>query len=172
MAPRQQDLEIPVGGVPVQAVDDPILSSPYEEPAEHWKYRDGIPSRHPGRRPASYWFTTQRTGSAQIDLLAEESFDDLPLINALREDVKRWRESGYRGAAAVTKDLLRWWSREDAPRRLFFCQREPGGFVQSVAILAQVTTAADRGWLGSTRQLEFSHSATQKRPVLTDTAPV
>ena len=84
----------------------------------------GVPSKMDGRRPASYWFKEKRTGTAQADLFAEEQRDDLPLVNALREDVKRWRESGYRGASAVTRDLLRWWSRDDAPRRLFFCQRE------------------------------------------------
>ncbi len=109
---------------PVQAVPDPILSSPYEEPQSHWLYVDGVPSINPGRRPASYWAKSKGTGSAQTDLFAEESREDLPLVNKLREDVKRWRESGYRGASAVTQDLLAWWGRSDKARRLFFCQRE------------------------------------------------
>src|SRR5262249_22090579 len=65
-----------------------------------------------------------RTGEAQEALYAEENRDDLPLVNRLREDVKRWREADYRGASEVTKDLLRFWSRTDRYRRLFFCQRE------------------------------------------------
>ncbi len=124
MSPRQKDLEILEGQQPVQAVDNPILGSPYEEPQQHWNYRAGVPEKTQGRRPASYWFKVKRTGSAQADLFAEEQRDDIPLVNALREDVKRWRESGYRGASAVTRDLLDWWARKDAPRRLFFCQRE------------------------------------------------
>ncbi len=124
MTPRPKDMEIPEGQRPVQAVENPILSSPYAEPAQHWSYQSGVPFKMDGRRPASYWFKEKRTGSAQTDLFAEEQRDDLPLVNALREDVKRWRESGYRGASAVTRDLLQWWSRDDAPRRLFFCQRE------------------------------------------------
>lgn len=119
-----QNEEPPEGWVPTQAVDDPILSSPYEEPTEHWAYPQGIPSRVPGRRPASYWFKTKKTGKAQEELFAEESRDELPLINRLRKDIKRWRASGYRGASSVTKELLAWWRRDDAPRRLFFCQRE------------------------------------------------
>ena len=112
--------------IPIQPVENPILCSPYKEPDQHWLYdtQTGIPSRTPARRPASYWFKTERTGSAQMSLLAEEERDDLPLVNALREDVKRWRESGWENAAETTKQLLRHWCREDRARRLFFCQIE------------------------------------------------
>ena len=111
---------------PVQPVEDPILCSPYAEPHLHWFYdrSTGIPSRTPGRRPASYWYKSERAGSAQLSLLAEEERDDLPLVNALRADVKRWRESGWRGASETTKRLLRHWWRADRARRLFFCQVE------------------------------------------------
>lgn len=112
--------------VPIQPVDDPILCSPYEEPTEHWLYdrESGVPSRNPGRRPASYWYKTERTGSSQYELLAEEERDDLPLVNALRADVRRWRESKWQGASRTTKRLLMHWWRSDLPRRLFFCQLE------------------------------------------------
>jgi type III restriction enzyme len=63
-------------------------------------------------------------GPEQLSLLAEEQREDLPLVNALRADVKRWRASGYEGATQVTKELLRFWWRTDRPRRLFFCQLE------------------------------------------------
>ena len=112
--------------VPIQPVENPILCSPYQEPEQHWLYdtRTGIPTKAPGRRPASYWFKTERTGSAQMSLLAEEERDDLPLVNVLRDDVRRWRESGWESASETTKKLLRHWRREDRPRRLFFCQIE------------------------------------------------
>ena len=110
--------------VPVQAVPDPILSSPFKEPAEHWLYEGGVPRKNAGRRKAGYYYKTERTGSAQTDLFAEENRDDLPLVNALRADVKRWREADYRGASEVTKDLLRHWRDEKRSRRLFFCQLE------------------------------------------------
>ena len=95
--------------IPIQPVENPILCSPYSEPEQHWLYdtRTGIPSKNPGRRPASYWFKTERTGSAQMSLLAEEERDDLPLVNALRDDVRRWRESGWENASETTKKLLR-----------------------------------------------------------------
>lgn len=114
---------------PIQAVPDPILCSPYREPTEHWVYPTGEqadrrPYRQKGRRPASYWFKTARTGEAQRQLFQEENRDDLPLVNKLREDVRRWREAGWRGASEVTKDLLRHWTRDDRHRRLFYCQIE------------------------------------------------
>ncbi len=109
---------------PTQALDDPVINKPYEEPLAYWQYRDGIPTKMQGRRPARYYFKNKRVGSAQQTLFQDEQEEDLPLINALREDVKRWRTSGYKGATGVTKELLRYWMRDDRARRLFFCQRE------------------------------------------------
>ncbi|HMN77642.1 MAG TPA: DEAD/DEAH box helicase family protein [Burkholderiaceae bacterium] len=114
--------------IPIQPVDKPILCSPYQVPDRHWLYdrATGIARKEPGRRKASYWFRHERTGSAQQSLagMTQEESDDLPLVNALREDVKRWRDSGWRGASETTKTLLRHWWREDRSRRLFFCQIE------------------------------------------------
>jgi type III restriction enzyme len=123
--PATDDRQEPL---PIQPVDKPILCTPYAEPDQHWVYdpTTGIPTRTPGRREASYWYKTERTGSAQQQLvfMAEENRDNLPLVNALREDVRRWRQSQWKGASETTKTLLRHWWREDRPRRLFFCQLE------------------------------------------------
>jgi type III restriction enzyme len=123
-----QERQAGQGELPIQPVDKPILCSPYVEPDLHWVYdlSTGIPTRTEGRRPASYWYKTERTGSAQQQLgfMAEEDRDDLPLVNALREDVRRWHDAGWAGASETTKTLLRHWWREDRTRRLFFCQLE------------------------------------------------
>lgn len=123
--------------IPIQPVENPILCSPYKEPDQHWFYdtKTGVPTKTPGRRPASYWFKTERTGSAQMSLLAEEERDDLPLVNALRDDVRRWRESGWENASETTKKLLRHWWREDRTRRLFFCQLEA---VETIIYLREI----------------------------------
>lgn len=123
--------------VPIQPVENPILCSPYKEPNQHWLYdtRTGIPHKTEGRRPASYWFKTERTGSRQMSLLAEEERDDLPLVNALRDDVKRWHDSGWENASETTKRLLRHWWREDRNRRLFFCQAEA---VETIIYLQEI----------------------------------
>lgn len=131
--------------LPIQPVERPILCSPYAEPAEHWVYdtETGEAQRIPGRRPASYWFKTQRAYTQQMTLpsLAEEEREDLPLVNALRQDVKRWRESNYEGATQVTKELLRYWSRADRPRRLFFCQLEAA---EAVIFLNEIRLSGKR----------------------------
>lgn len=123
--------------IPIQPVENPILCSPYNEPDQHWLYdtRTGIPTKTPGRRPASYWFKTERTGSAQMSLLAEEERDDLPLVNALRDDVRKWRESKWENASETTKQLLRHWWRDDRMRRLFFCQLEA---VETIIYLREI----------------------------------
>ena len=129
---NQDQLEIPI-----QPVERPILCNPYEEPDAHWVYdtETGEAIRQPGRRDAGYWYKTERTGSGQLRLFQEEERDDLPLVNALRDDVRRWRESNYRNATNVTRELLRHWTREDKERRLFFCQREA---VETIIYIAEI----------------------------------
>ena len=130
--------------VPMQPVEKPILCSPYEEPPEYWVYdqETGEASRAPGRRPAGYWFRSERIDQAQQGrLLAEENWEELPYVNDLREDVKRWRESGYRNATNVTRQLLQHWRREDLLRRLFFCQIEA---VETVIYLAEIRMGGKR----------------------------
>ena len=129
--------------IPIQPVAEPIICSPYAEPDTHWRYdrSTGIPSQEPGRREAGYWYKTERTGSAQRDLLAEEERDDLPLVNVLRADVKRWRKAGWPGASETTKRLLRHWARADRSRRLFFCQLEA---VETVIYLRELLARGRR----------------------------
>ena len=125
--------------IPIQPVENPILCSPYKEPDQHWLYdtKTGVPTKTPGRRPASYWFKSERTGSAQrqMSFLAEEEREDLPLVTVLRDDVRRWRTSGWESASETTKKLLRHWWREDRGRRLFFCQVEA---VETIIYLREI----------------------------------
>ncbi len=111
--------------LPIQPVERPILCPPYTEPVAYWEYDTdtGEARRVAGRRPAGYYFRTEaaRTGQLSIGLPAEENRQELQVVNRLRDDVKRWRASNYEGATPVTKELLRFWWRDDRPRRLFFC---------------------------------------------------
>lgn len=121
--------------LPIQPVDTPIICSPYHEPDKHWSYKDGRPFQVDQRRDAGYWYKAEKRGSAQGELLVEEQRDDLPLVNLLRKDVGRWRESGYRGASNITRELLTHWSSHDLFRPLFFCQREA---VETIIYLAEM----------------------------------
>ncbi len=104
-------------------VENPILSSPYVEPAEHWRIHEGETARREeGRRRAGYYFRDPRdldeTG------LAIGKWQELELVNLVRQRVAAWREAGYPGASRTTLDLLKHWRREGRFRRLFFAQLE------------------------------------------------
>ena len=139
--PSTDDTE--VHDIPVQPpVDQPILNSPYYEPKEFWQYVGGKAHKAPGRRIASYHWTTQRTGSAQAEMFStDQGADDLPLVNALREDLRKWRQSNYQNATPVTKELLRFWSDKNRMRRLFFCQIEAA---ETVIYLAEIVASNRR----------------------------
>jgi type III restriction enzyme len=129
--------------IPIQSVEKPILCKPFEEPMAHWHYdtKTGVPSRRDWRRAASYWFKTERTGTAQMELLTEEESEDLPLVNALRDDVRQWRKSKYENATQVTKQLLAHWWRTDRARRLFFCQLEA---VETIIYLTEILASGKK----------------------------
>ena len=100
MAKRPRAQEAPADWKPTQAVPEPILNSAVRRAdtalaLQGWRPRGG---RDPGGRPATST-RPKRSAPRQQDLLAEEERDDLELVNRLREDVKRWREAGYRGAS-------------------------------------------------------------------------
>ncbi len=105
-------------------IDQLILNPPYIEPKEHWKY---VPeekkfSREAGRRPAGY--ITATPGRKSFD--DPGIFNELPMVNAVRERVNKWREGGYQGVTGVTKRLLEHWNdpEQREGRRFFFCQLE------------------------------------------------
>ena len=128
----------------MQPVDQPILCSPYEEPSDYWLYdpETGEALTAPGRRPAGHWFRNEsRPQTQQRRLFAEENWEELPSVNSLREDVKRWRSSDYRNATNTTRHLLRHWWREDCIRRLFFCQLEA---VETIIYLAEIRMGGKR----------------------------
>jgi type III restriction enzyme len=103
-------------------VDNPILNSPFEEPARHWAYEKGQPVPKEGRRPAGYYLKP-RTRGPQVSLF-EEEFVPLDLVNTIRARVKAWRERGYPGVTPITRQLLNYWNNPERERRLFFAQRE------------------------------------------------
>ena len=142
--------------MPVQAaVEEPILNSPYEEPKLHWMYdKSGQATKTPGRRKATYWWTTLRTGTAQMELEGvgtDFGGTDMPLINALRADLLRWRASNWEGATPITKQLLRHWWSPDRARRLFFCQVEA---VETIIYLNEI--------LGSGRKPRWNPEVTRE----------
>ena len=128
------------GQLPVQVpVDEPILNKPYDVPEWHWVYgADGVANKMPGRRPAAYFWSGRRAGDRQGGLEgieADVGSERLTLVNALRQDVAKWRASGYENATVTTKKLLAHWHDKNRPRRFFFCQLEA---VETIIYLREI----------------------------------
>ncbi len=105
-------------------VEQPILNSPYAEPAEHWWIEEGrAPKRRPGRRPAGYFYRDPRAPEPEEGSIRGE-WQPLELVNLIRERLAAWRKQGYPGASRTTLELLEWWRRDGRGQRLFFAQLE------------------------------------------------
>ena len=102
-------------------VTDPILNSPYKEPAEHWWLVEGsTPERRQGRRPAMYYYVEPNREQADSGGIHIE----MRLVNLIRERLDSWRKQGWPGVSRTTHDLLTYWHREEREKRLFFAQLE------------------------------------------------
>jgi type III restriction enzyme len=119
-------------------IDRLIITSPYQEPKQHWSYERETRSFHllEGRRRAGYIVASE----------ASRSFDDpgvfveLPLVNQIRSRVKAWREKGYPGVTGITKRLLEHWNDPEQREgvRFFFCQLEA---IETLIWLAEAPAA-------------------------------
>lgn len=136
-------MKLPTGETPIQPVEKPILCSPYEAPHVHWhcvtETREWI--KVAARRPSRYYFKTKGDVKGQMTIIPDEAQEDLHMVNQIREDVARWRESNYEGVTPITRELLTFWASADRPRRLFFCQREA---VETVVYLAEILRSGKR----------------------------
>jgi type III restriction enzyme len=114
---------------------NPIINNPYVEPTHHWVFGGGEPRIEEGRRPSGYLPPVTKDGQLQITdqvILMEH-------VNNIRGRVRQWREDGYPGATAITRELFdRWFDPENEPgAKPFFAQRE------SIEAIAFLTEAPD-----------------------------
>jgi type III restriction enzyme len=109
-------------------VSNPILNSPYEEPAEHWHLEEGQPpEQRPGRREAGYFYRDPRAPIGEGEHEARGKWEPLRLVNSIRKELKRWRDNKpepYPGVSRTTLELLNYWRRDGRKERLFFAQLE------------------------------------------------
>ena len=88
-------------------VEQPILNSPFEEPAEHWQIEEGqAPKRATGRRRAGYFYRDPKAPPPEAGQPARGEWQELELVNLIRERLAQWREAGYPGATRTTLDLI------------------------------------------------------------------
>ena len=136
--------------------EKPILNSPYEIPTRHWELD---PSGQPTQQIASTRrraeFITpipkprkQKGGAKQDSLLFDEGhglstqeqrYDHTAIINAVRQEVNKWRQlpdpATWRVTPETTRLLQHWRHHEFSGVRPFFCQVEA---VETVIWLTEV----------------------------------
>lgn len=117
-------------------VNQPILNSPFAEPAEHWYIQRGRDPQLVARRRDSFVFGPKNGQAWDLsdgtlrpykrDAGANDYEDayELALVNAIRARVATWRDAGYPGVTRLTLELLRCWRRDGREQRLFFAQLE------------------------------------------------
>jgi type III restriction enzyme len=106
-------------------VEQPILNSPFDEPAEHWKIEEGeAPRREKGRREAGYFYRDPKAPEPDPGEPGRGAWEELELVNLIRDRLAQWREGGYPGVTRTTLDLIGHWRREGRERPLFFAQIE------------------------------------------------
>lgn len=140
-------------------VDRVVICDAYLEPDKHYRVLPGGRSKLVGtRRPSMRFLASAKDtkgGVAGIVGKEQSLFEDLAadfeqqndFVNALREEVRAWREgegawagNAYGGTKVVTRRLLEWWfereeERKAVGKRLFFCQREA---IETVIYLYEV----------------------------------
>jgi type III restriction enzyme len=115
-------------------VDEPILSSPYEEPSEHWLIEEGrLPERRAGRRSAGYFYRDP-TVPMSGDEFTRGAWVELELVNLVRDRLSEWRNIGYPGVTRTTFELIEYWRRDGRQTPLFFPQIEAA---ETIAFLTE-----------------------------------
>lgn len=116
-------------------VEEPILCSPFEEPALHWEITEGRrPKRQTGRRPAVYYYRPPTTSTETAPSDGVGTAIELKLVNRIRARLAEWRAAGWPGSTATTQELLGYWRREGREHRLFFAQLEA---VETIVFLTE-----------------------------------
>ncbi|WP_222844630.1 BPTD_3080 family restriction endonuclease [Saccharomonospora sp. CUA-673] len=116
-----------------EAIENPILNSPYEQPDQYHEIGPEGPTGmvKDGRRPSESFIPIAgaKKGNGeqtQIDFdVTGERRESNTLINDLRREVERWRRGGqYSGVTPITRNLLQHWADPDRDNRVLFAQRE------------------------------------------------
>ena len=75
-------------------VEEPILNTPYEEPALHWLIEEGRPpEKKQGRRQAGYFYRDPKAPVSSGEHEARGQWVGLSLVNQIREQMKNWQRN-------------------------------------------------------------------------------
>ncbi|MFE6081089.1 BPTD_3080 family restriction endonuclease [Streptomyces virginiae] len=140
-------------------IENPIINSPYDEPVLHWELDErGQPTgnKASGRRPSETWMPVPRArkgrrtyGGVQHELAFDGILEERrgqDVIGNIRNEVARWRQSGYPNVSPTTRRLLEYWTDPTRERKLFFAQVEA---VETAIYLTEVGTKLGKAWMGT-----------------------
>lgn len=132
-------------------IENPILNSPYGEPARHFRFSDeGITSEVVEARRVSSYFMPIPAAKKKGKQLAfdtewtQDRVEENEFINRIRGRIAQWRQGGYVGITKTTRQLLDHWTRPDRERRLFFCQIEA---LETAIYITEVAKKYGDAWI-------------------------
>jgi type III restriction enzyme len=134
-------------------IENPILNSPFREPARHFRFSDeGITNEIvEARRVSSYFIPIakpkKKGKAAQLAFDTEwtkDRIEENAFINRIRGRVSRWREGKYEGITKITRRLLEYWTNPERERKLFFCQTEA---LETAIYLTEVANKYGDSWI-------------------------
>jgi type III restriction enzyme len=132
-------------------IENPVINSPYEEPARHFKFTDeGITDEIvEARRTSAYFVPVPRPKKKGAQRAFETEWtqdrqEENKLINEIRARVALWRQGGYQGITKTTKKLLDYWKAADRDIPLFFCQIEA---IETAIYLTEVADKFGDAWI-------------------------
>jgi type III restriction enzyme len=133
--------------------DNPILNSPYDEPKFHYATDNDGSLNYKDIRKGRRIFTPDinaiptrqdpQGSMFEINDFAEEYGQHL--VNLIRVEIGKWRNSNYPNTTRVTKELLYFWftnPERHAIRKLFFAQREA---IETAIWLNEVAVKSNAG---------------------------
>jgi type III restriction enzyme len=164
-----------------EALADPVLNSPYEEPSRHFEI---LPTGPTGavldsRRKSEFFMPVPKPKKGRgkpapqqaldIDALTDERVEKNDKIDQLRDQLRVWRLQGYPGVTAISRKLLLHWSDDKREDRILFAQREAA---ETAIYLAEVSgrdkydsrMAVD--WRATLAQANAEHNAGLPRVAL------
>ena len=127
-------LQIPTPDLPrpTDPVEQPIINSPFHPPEYHWPLNSdtkAFPPAAPGRRtsqnipPVAGSKGTKR-GAAQLGDIGV-AWEELRLVNQIREAMGGWQDAGYPGITQTSRELIEHWTNPETCQ-LYFAKRDLG----------------------------------------------
>ncbi len=133
-------------------LSNPVINSPYEEPAQHFVIGPNGPTGElaDGRRPSEFFVPVPKPKKGRASSAAQDSLLDLEATNEkitrndaidqLRQEVRIWRQRGYQRVTPISKKLLNHWADPSRENRVLYAQREAA---ETAIFLAEVVGRRD-----------------------------